>query len=377
MLLVLDDSLKNALDQNVVLEALENIALGRREGKHLIFSNRKTLESFKNCSSLSTRTRQVYLKLYTQFPELPHPQTFVRRVEVVALDSGLSSRMEGHCKVISIPAHYFCDSALIQKTLLLTENLDDATFYKTIAEIYLRWKKLKKKITILLDPYLGGGSTTVTAYKLIQNNQERFCLCFLDSDKKSSSSPFGNTAKNVVAIDDPNKPFCEYFVIGVREIENLIPTRLYSEISSGDPNRMAGVNFLERLEKSTLTEARKYLDIKKGLKLGEILSASSNTPFSTDWLNGLNDLYPLAISISKTCLNDQVCLKSENCDCIITTGLGDNILKTVVEQIEKPTQYQLREPKIAKMVDQLLKPEWEKIGEIITAWCCGTRKMIQ
>lgn len=377
MLLVLTDSLKNALNQDVVLEALENIALGRREGKHLIFANYNTLESLKNCSSLSKRTRQVYLKLYAQLHELPHPQSFVRCVEVVALDAGLSSRMEGHCKVISIPARYFCDSALIQETQFMTENLDDATFYQTIAEIYLKWKKLKNKIKILLDQYPGGGSTTVTAYKLIQDKQKRFCLCLLDSDKKSSSSPLGDTAKNVVAIDDPNKPFCECFVIGVREIENLIPTRLYSEISSGDPNRIKCVSFLEQLEKSTFTEARKYLDIKKGLKLGEILSASNNTPFSKDWMNWLDNIRPLAISISKTCINNQVCIKGENCGCIITTGLGDNILKTVIERIEKPTQYQLTEHKIAEMVDQLLKPEWEEIGEIMMAWCCGTRKMIQ
>jgi predicted NBD/HSP70 family sugar kinase len=65
----------------------------------------------------------------------------------------------------------------------------------------------------------------------------------------------------------------------------------------------------------------------------------------------------------------------KNCDCIITTGLGENILKAVVELIEKPTKDKLTKQKIAEMVDQLLKPEWEHIGEIIVAWSCGTLKM--
>ena len=49
MLLFLDKSLKNALDQEVVLDALENIALGCREGRHLIFATRNTLESLQKC----------------------------------------------------------------------------------------------------------------------------------------------------------------------------------------------------------------------------------------------------------------------------------------------------------------------------------------
>lgn len=68
-------------------------------------------------------------------------------------------------------------------------------------------------------------------------------------------------------------------------------------------------------------------------------------------------------------------MKHKNCDCIITTGLGENILKAVVELIEKPTKDKLTKQKIAEMVDQLLKAEWEHLGEIIVAWSCGTLKM--
>jgi hypothetical protein len=123
--------------------------------------------------------------------------------------------MEEGCKVIRMPFHYFHDSALIQKTFFLTENLSDATFYRRVAKIYLRWKKLKG-IKIIFQPQLGGGATTARTYQLIQDRQEHFCLCFLDSDKKSPNSPLGETAKAVKRIDDLNKPLCEYFVINVR-----------------------------------------------------------------------------------------------------------------------------------------------------------------
>ncbi len=375
MLLVLHDSLANALDLNTVLEALEMIALARREGKHLVFAKRDVLKSLLNCSALSKRTRQVYSKIYAQLAEMQvYLQTFTRRVEVIALDTGLSSRMERHCKVISVPARYFCDSALIQKPVLMTENLDDATLYQTITKIYLKWKKLNG-IAILFEPYAGGGSTTEKAYKLIQDKQERFCLCLLDSDKKSPNSPLGNTAKGVKKIDNSNQPLCEYLILGVREIENLIPTQLYSLVSSGDINRMPSVHFLEQLEKTSLAEARKYLDIKNGLKLNDILQASKNSPFSKDWINWLKNVSALDIAIKKTCLKNKACLKGKNCDCIITTGLGDKILEAVIKVIETPTKDQPTQQKIVEMVDPLLKAEWEPIGEMITAWCCRTSRI--
>jgi hypothetical protein len=221
-------------------------------------------------------------------------------------------------------------------------------------------------------------TTTVKDFSSRRNDkdsQERFCLCFLDSDKKSPHFPIGNTAKSVMDIDNPNQPFCECFVINVREIENLMPTNCIRQLSAGDPNRMKCVNFLEQLEKTSIAEARKYLDIKKGLKLGEILQASSNTSFSKDWMNWLNYISPLAIKVSKQCLNNEVCMRDILCDCIITSGLGENILKAVVELIEKPTKDKLTKQKIVEMVDQLLKPEWEHIGEILVAWSCGTLKM--
>jgi hypothetical protein len=140
---------------------------------------------------------------------------------------------------------------------------------------------------------------------------------------------------------------------------------------------MKCVDFLEKLEeKSTVAEARKYLDIKEGLKLSQILQAPSNTAFSKDWINWLNNIRTIAIQkISTICVNDEVCRNDKDCDCIITTGLGDKILEAVIKLIEEETKDQPTELKIAEMVDPLLRKEWENIGEIITAWCCGASRM--
>jgi hypothetical protein len=109
---------------------------------------------------------------------------------------------------------------------------------------------------------------------------------------------------------------------------------------------------LARTVGTNIAEARKYLDIKKGLKRNEIfqvLQDSSDSPFSSkDWMNWLNTL---DLKISKTCLKEKECQNSKNCDCIITTGLGDKILDAVIKHINIPTKEQPTEQEIAKMVD--------------------------
>lgn len=404
MLLVLDDSLAKALNgtdellKKPVLSALENIALVRREGKHWIFAKPQTLITFKKCLELCERTRSVYSELLDDDPGYPPP--VIRRVEVTALDTGPSSRMDGKCKVIRIPARYFGDSKLIQETVLLAENLLDTDFYLKVAETYLVWKKLNRHIKIRCERLPGGGDTTFNLYKSILEALpgKRFCLCILDSDKESPHCPMGGTAKKieegVEKMEEGNKPFGEHLVIGVRDIENLIPTVWYSQVSEKS-DRMRCVEFLEKLESSAIAEARKYVDLKEGLTGEKILQAktiqvlqdwlkwlkqlqgSSTTVINqnqqslkTEVVNRLTELEKLtgATIFETTCIKAESCQEKQNkklCQCIITTGLGDKILAVVVNLLETMTAQQ-----IAKEVDESLKPEWEKIGELVTAWCC-------
>jgi len=49
---VVDKGEENTWDQDTVL-ALENLATARREGKHIVMANRKTLKKIAQCSRLS------------------------------------------------------------------------------------------------------------------------------------------------------------------------------------------------------------------------------------------------------------------------------------------------------------------------------------
>jgi hypothetical protein len=262
MLLVLDDSLAEALKgtdellKKPVLVALENIALGRREGKHLIFAKPKTLLTFARCPDLCQSTQSVYKGLIDD-QDPGYPPRVIRRVEVTAIDTGPTSRMDGKCQIIRIPARYFADSKLIQETVLLAENLLDTSFYLKVAETYLVWEKLNKQIKIRCERLPGGGNTTFDLYKSILEASpgKRFCLCILDSDKESPNCPMGGTARKVEEgvkeMEGRDQQFGEHWVIGVRDIENLIPTVWYSQVSEKS-DRMRCVEFLEQLEHTAI-----------------------------------------------------------------------------------------------------------------------------
>ncbi len=368
MLFVIDKSIANALEngsksQDDVVLAVQSIADAYRKGYHLIFAERKTLKILKECSLLSDTTRRLYAKAHQRFPQTgEYRKKFVRRVEVIATEGTFELSEEGECKVIRLSANYISNSSIASETVFLSENQSDVSFYKKLAQAYMSWSDLGK-IHIRCEPRGGGGQTTVNEYESVQNPKNRLCLCIVDSDRKIPSGSIGDTAKAVKKIDDVNQPLCELVILNVRKIENMIPTSMYREAAIGDVNWMEGVSFLEKLESSNVSDARKYLDIKKGLKLGDILHVSPDSPVSKYWLRVLKIL-----KISDKCLANEACTDKKSCTCIVAHSLG--ILDAVIKVIQQKSGNE-----VAGMVCALLKPEWETIGEIITAWCCGSPRL--
>jgi len=370
MLFVIDKSIANALEngsksQDDVVVAVESIATAHRRGYHLICAERKTLNTLKECPLLSEVTRHIYARAHQRFPQTgEYRKKFVRRVEIIASEGTFELSEEGECKVIRLSANYISNSSIASETIFLSENQSDISFYKKLAQAYMSWSGLGK-IYIRCEPRGGGGQTTATEYESIQNRKNRLCLCIADSDRGTPCANIGGTAREVERRDDVNQPLCELVILNVREIENIIPTSMYKEAATGDVNWMKGVSFLERLESSKEPDARKYLDIKKGLKLGDILHVSPDSPVSKYWLRVLKIL-----KISDKCWANEACTDKKSCTCIVAHSLGSKILDAVIKVIQQKSG-----DEVAGMVCELLKPEWEIIGEIITAWCCGSSRL--
>ncbi len=392
MLFFIDESLANALDsENPEAKASKNaiklIAHSYREGNHLIYAKRETLKKIIN--SISDREDiGVYMKILENLPQMKrYPDLFIRYIKVVA-DSNVLEIEDGNGKqkIIKISASYV-KMLLVSKTELLGENRTDTLLYEIIAKVYLYWhrKEFKIPIKLLCEVRGGGGSTIAIEYGAIQKARARLCLCIADSDREFPDDKYkkGGTAKKLIDIDDKLEPLCEILILDVREIENLIPISIYREVVQ-DENQKKTITILEKLESSnpsTIRNARKYLDIKKGLKLWRLLpNPPSNLgkqlpskEFLAYWepvLGALGIQFVVCTLTSKEQCNEAINKDKDKCQCIAINGLGEGILKgekgaiVVLEgKIER------KEP---VEVCESLKKDWETIGEMIISWCCGS-----
>jgi hypothetical protein len=355
-------NLSNAEIKATLLVGLENLATGRREGKHLLFSDRETLSQLATCSELSSAARQVYRKTYERAAELGGERNFFRfQATVMALDQGIYQEPDGELVKIFIPISFFQDSFSIQPTFLLAENMIDAEVYKIIGSVWIAINK-KLNLKIICESKPGGGSTLINVFQDIIQGSKRFCLSILDSDKRSPGSKLGDTAAPFVRLD--NTPaYAKVVIIESRELENLIPTALMSAVSERDKSRMEAINFLEILEATPHSSCRKFLDLKEGSSLKSLLTHDDPTrSFWESVLPNIKHLY----NVKPSCLVE-VCKKCEHCDSIIAPGLGKHILNNVLEDVRSRSNHQL-----AHSLCNLTKPEWEELGTAISSFCCGT-----
>jgi hypothetical protein len=369
MLLILDSSLIFGIDSDPnVINALDLIAHSRRSGKHIVFGKRDVIKFLASCDLISNTSRAVYRKLYEDLPTTFAYLSQVNLLVEIVLDDVLELIDRGNSKVIRASVKYFSELSILTETVLLSENHDDVIFYKRLAFAYLKWKNIGN-IYIRYDPRSGGGHTTVRDFEMLQASKQRFCLCVLDSDKKAPTLDMGDTAKAVLRINDSNQPLCDVCVLSVREVENLIPAIIYREVFGSDANKINAIDFLEFIDSSQHSETRNYLDLKKGLKLYKVLKEEPQKQFRIYWLSIAQKFRGQLSSDCRACLDREACAQGsfEKCQCFITLGFGDTIMRKIEEKYLNND--------LSSLISELVKPEWERLGSIITSWCCASPQM--
>ncbi len=362
---VVDDGDENTWDKETV-EALEYLATARREGKHIVMANRKTLKKIAQCSRLSEFSRNIYHKLYndsTQF--YSYLSAVTKYIEIVNPCYEPEVLSDSDKEIIKVPPRFFNDSESVQKTILLCENSDDAVFYETIAKVYLRWKRINAQIKC--DRRGGGGSTISSEYINIQKLNKRFCLCIVDSDKIAPNGNLGDTASRLRKSDDPTCIKTQIFILHCRESENLIPNSILSKLYPGKQEKLEALNII----KSISLEVRCFLDIKEGTYLNKILGAKKRSEIQNFWSAKIPQILNISDRINNSCqANWQCSSNSGECQCKISLGFGDKTLSKTVEYLKDNSPNE-----IAKIVDRSMISDWEKIGQVVMNWCIAERAM--
>lgn len=82
------------------------------------------------------------------------------------------------------------------------------------------------------------------------------------------------------------------------------------------------------------------------------------------WKERLSKIPDVFTRIDSWCHNNWSCNVTEKCDCKISLGFGEKILEQVVDYLDKKSPHE-----IAKIVDEEVRLEWEKVGQVILNWC--------
>lgn len=375
MLLLLDDSLIDLFENNnfesILYDSLENLSLAHREGKHILLASRLLLTKIIEANFSSEKTLGTLIAIKNRLPQYSNIITELKRyVKILPPEySNIEFISQGVQKILQVSIDKFEDSAIVQETILLAENLTDTNLYQLMGKVYAFNKRLSN-FPVRAQAFGGGGDQVVNQYGSIRTNDNRFCLCIVDSDKKSPKSEPGVIARRLIKIDEEEVFLTEAVISSLRESENMLSCNQLSEVCSGDSNCMATLDYLEWIEEQGLDELRQYIDFNKGIKLDKIYKLSDEDPVRSYWTEYIPLLIRDQEKVGGPCLSSGACVETPECNCVIMPGFGDTILARTIDKLNRKSIQ-----KISESICNLTEHEWFYIGMLVFSWCCGRNRV--
>lgn len=235
MLILLDDSLAtNAVAQGQELRnVIDNLAFAYRKGIHVVSASFQTIQAFMRLMSGDVRgvlsvIKQRRYELHSLVAEVDS------YVEVIGDADSVTRIVRAGKTVFRVPPSFFSDPSRVERTRLVAEDLDDATTYHAVGAAYIhRNAKRLIGLTIQLNPFGGGGSSTADQFR--QCARQGPTLAIVDSDKDYSLDNEGETARATrrALLEIQAQTVCDVYVPNCRELENLIPGSLLVDSLTG------------------------------------------------------------------------------------------------------------------------------------------------
>ncbi len=245
------------------------------------------------------------------------------------------------------------------ETFLIPENIEDNKYLLKIVD-YEKSKYLPfQHISYKFRQEQGGGGKNIKQVFLTRLQEHAFVLSILDTDKKSPSDVYGETAKcfeDDSVIHQYKDIF--YYIPNIHEIENLFSSDGFMMLSSYNGNTRNKIKEIENKPVSDADVFRAFLDVKNGYTYKKI--------HETDYLKKLFEADISTVTCSKgTCPCDK------SCERIILQGIKKYLSDIFSNQCFEST--------FESSVDMLIpsiKEEWEQIFKIfITTCCCNSDKI--
>lgn len=347
-------------------QSLINLFSSYREGKHLLLSNVDFLNkvaAFSSLGNITCNTAKNLASKTIEYNQLKDRLSYYCKVDFKKDGIDIAQKSEDE-KFFTVGYKFFNDTAQIQITKLLCEDINDSKLYNLISKHYKACNGFTG-IDIKFEICNGGGANTKYNFDMIKSSN-KLCLCLLDSDKKHPASGLGSTASKFNLSDD--SAICKHYVIEPHEVESLIPL--------GVINRGLEEKKIENLysyafdQASAVTNykpvAKLYFDHKEGLTISAAVQIDKKYK-DNFWVDALKNARNL---------KRKGCLEKLNCECtppcIAIPGFGNGLLDAGSSIIEKMSHIKLNE-----MLPPELSFQWELIGSKLISWGCSSSTRVR
>lgn len=354
MLFYLDKSLLQSIDEQParLTDFLEDLCAARRHGRHLIFSERSTIEGLLGLAGLSDRAhRTLSVVLRRLRGKLSIYKACTIYVRVVHGTRILSRTQDGVKSKISISIDMIKGDELFSKPKILVENRSDGDFYTGLAKLLIAQERTTQGLSLAYELVSGGGSQTPREYHALKSS-DYLVYCIVDADIDFPDAQLGgNTAAPVYNMEQasPN-PTKEALILQCYSAENLLhPSMIKSAL-----NLTGTEPWFVNLEKLFELELWIYL----ALKTRKTCSDFSETSDKNSYWASQREFFEKP-SCPPPCIKEK---------CSIYTPLKGSTLEKVAGYLNDSIN---RTPFFIPDCKKEVSSEWSKIKDGVMSWACA------
>jgi len=359
MLFFLDDSLLPNLSPDSekfeeTIDAIEQLLNARRHGNLIVYASERLLSALYEGQLVSIQNQQLCKHLLLSHAQYGFISKLNSYIVVTNIEEPMKATNQSNQTEIKISPEIILKSRIIEQPIFLTENTAEKPLLLLIAKSIMFYYHFYLHLTFLESN--GGGSTIWQPYEIYANENDRVFLVYTDSDKDYPKDTLHETASKLLKIRETiikagaNIFLDEIIINNGREIENLLPTPILTEIIE-DKQMNEFLAFLISIE-NTDKRTKLYIDHKLGFSFKNIVNSGTQE---------LIDFWKPSVE-----QNLQNChyfkgfdCFANGCQCRIHTGLGQHTLERANLIINKITPQKMLEA--AKSNSELFNV-WQEIG---------------
>jgi hypothetical protein len=319
------------------LDGLQNLLLSVRQGRHAISGKKALFSTLAKNNALSNRERATALNLANRSAELPLLERTVKNKILVLphLDQKLLREGGEFGWQVDVKELRF---KFLDSLVVLAENSTDAELYRRAAMHYQISRKIKGVLPCSSARGGGGSQIDVELKNLVADGIPVFAIT--DGDYLFPGMGESHTASRCAALVGEQRGMSWHYGLPTREVENIIPVDILFSVS--DPaNSDRALSSTKQLESTT--EKLKscpcnYVCFKKGITLARIFE-SENPGEREYWLSVAEAMKHLRSKSFQQCLQNGSCGRGEACDCEVSHGFGENVLRQVKAWIDEQSSH--------------------------------------